>query len=294
MLGLALLTLLALGCGGATTAPTTAPETAGTATPAEAATDRATSSTEGTIYHYRKSNHDGGQIEQMALYVPAPDRFEAFFFIAGKGQAELVVGTLAPHGRWAETLEIWARYVQGHGERLARLETRLGADGRPRELHAEVEPPADLRVNHPALAAVARGAQTLPLTGHPPHIYAFDLVTLMLALRQHDAATPLTVTLVQPTFQPQPPYFETLGEITLTDEGEEMRLDQPCRRYRVAGEALGPDGGGHLWLHRDTRVLIEAVLGRANNPQWRNLRLVFERSEPSDAAGWQRVQQRAW
>ena len=216
------------------------------------------------VFHYRRTNGDGGEAEEIYVFAEAPGRIavmkeksrctNAAYVTAeidpASGQATALVG-----GRLTRELTqepfAWLTTVEGG----TKLQARIGSRDAPPTYELAVTPPwrvydfdfADMAA-YPPKAIGARAD------------FGFDLP---LTLSGDDGFT-----------------FSNRGRMTLSGATPVRHFGGPAVRYRAAGAA----GKGILWFDARSGVLLEARLPLANHSEYRDFRLRLIRTHYGEAS----------
>ena len=220
----------------------------------------------GRVYRYRRSNLDGSDPGEFALYLASETRIAALSWSPG-----------APGGRLVEAEMDWERVSVAHlesfeidarGERRAVGELELAPDGK--RLVARV----DGRALECALARL------------PWHGRDFLGASLNAALRfLADPEDHAEFEIVDLVHAPGGSELVDRGTARLVYAGEEEHAGLACRRYALGGGGLGSDGS--LWAARGDEVYLvglELELPRGEHAS--AARLEWLRSETMSAAEW--------
>lgn len=218
------------------------------------------------VHHYRRTNGDGSEAEDIYVFVEASDRVAVMkeklrctnaAYVTAKidsetGQArELTGGRLTRDG----TQEAAAWLVAEKGG--TQLSIRLATD--PRSVHLEdriaVRPPSHLY-----------DFDFADMAAHPP-----DAVG---AGADFDFDLPLFLT-TQGGYN-----FSNRGRVFLKGAARVRHFGAPSIRYRASGAA----GRGALWFDARSGVLIEARLPLANHSEYRDFRLRLLRTRYGESA----------
>ncbi|MBE1528449.1 hypothetical protein GGC65_002905 [Sphingopyxis sp. OAS728] len=216
------------------------------------------------LHHYRRTNGDGSEAEDIHVFVEAPDRVavmkeksrctNAAYVTAAldpaTGQATALVG-----GRLTRDLRqqpfAWLT-ASGDGTKLA---ARIGSADAPPSFEIAARPP--WRIYDFDFADMA---------AHPPKAvgaladFSFDLP---LILSRGDGFD-----------------FSNRGRMFLKGGARVRHFGGPAIRYRASGAA----GRGTMWFDARSGVLLEVRLPLANHSEYRDFRLRLIRTHYGEAA----------
>ena len=218
------------------------------------------------VYHYRRTNADGSEAEDIHVFAEAPGRIavmkeksrctNAAYVTAAidpaSGQAKVLVGgSLTREGTQAPAA--WMTAEDG-GKRLA---IRLATG--PRSVHLEdsidVRPPIHLY-----------DFDFADMAAHPPRAigaradFNFDLPLFLFTDGSFD--------------------FRNRGRVYLRGAAPTRHFGGPAIRYRASGAA----GNGSFWFDARSGVLLEARLPLANHSEYRDFRLRLIRTHYGEAS----------
>lgn len=222
----------------------------------------------GRVQRYRKSNLDGSEPSEIALYLASESRIEALKWYAGEPAATLVVAEMD----W-EVCSVRAFRT-----------FRLDEHG-TRTLAAELETSADRK----RLVAKVGGQEfSCALESFPWHSYDFDFSSLNVALRFLVAPAGETeLAIVDPVYGPQGIQLVAKGPVVLAYQGEEERAGLTCGRYRIDGPGL-EDRGGSLWAAKgDDAFLVAFEIDLPDEPGMSSGKLEWLRNETRSAEEWE-------
>lgn len=164
----------------------------------------------GRVFHYLKSNRDGTHPGQIALYVAAQDRIEAFKYDSGGAQATLVIG-----------------YLDWEAMTVRRLEAYGVRRGEPDQPRAWLD--SDWKAG--GVRVFSAPDSLVRIAAWPWHSYDFDFASLNLALphlRQPEQRVEFgRADIVRIGDGAE---FQDLGALSLAYEGRETRQGAAVRR----------------------------------------------------------------
>ncbi|MDO9369026.1 MAG: hypothetical protein Q7T68_10700 [Sphingopyxis sp.] len=227
------------------------------------------------VHHYRRTNGDGSEAEDIHVFVEAPDRVAVMKEKSRCTNAAYVTATLDPATGQAVALA---------GGRLTRAGTqqvfaRLSAEDGGKRIVATVE----TGPRSPPLAYTL--AARLPW-----HIYDFDFADMV--------AHPPKAVGARANFSFDLPLilsrddgfaFDNRGRMHLKGATRVRHFGGPAIRYRASGAA----GNGSLWFDARSGVLLEARLPLANHSEYRDFRLRLIRTRYGHAA-WKTALAHHW
>jgi hypothetical protein len=222
----------------------------------------------GQVFHFGKSELDGGHAAKISVYVPAVDRIETLKWDEDGKQATLVVAVID-----------WPKFSVKHfqGWQLTR--------GAAPERRVTVDVAGDQ-------LSMSLMAKPITLTHWPWHSYDFDFTSVNLTLPQ--AVNPegtLRFWRTDFVFADRPVVAE-LGEVTMSFEARERRNGAEVRRYSIGGPGL-ENSSGTWWADARTGLLVEYELPIGDEPGYASVRLKFESSRKLGAGQWEEFKRRA-
>lgn len=224
----------------------------------------------GRVHRYEKSNLDGSDPSELALYLASETELQALKWHRGEPGATLVVAEMD----WevASVRRFQSFRVDEHGTR-----TRA----------AELETTPDRK------RLVARiGAQELacPLERFPWHSYDFDFSSLNVALRfLVDPTGTVELAIVDPMHGPAGPELVARGPVELAYQATEDRAGLACRRYTIDGPGL-EERGGSLWAAAGDEVFLVAFeIDLPDEPGMSSGKLEWYANETRSAGEWEEL-----
>jgi hypothetical protein len=222
----------------------------------------------GRVHRYRKSNLDGSQASEIALYLASETRIESLKWHPEEAEATLVIAEMD----W-EVASV--RALQNF---------RVQPDG-SRTLVAELETTPDRKR---LVARIGEQELACELERFPWHSYDFDLASLNVALRfltQPEGEVELAI--VDPVQGPAGTMLVARGSVLLAYEASEERNGLPCRRYVLDGPGL-EDRGGKLWASTGDEVFLVAFeIALPDEPGMDSGRLEWLRNETKSPSEWE-------
>lgn len=216
------------------------------------------------VHHYRRTNGDGSEAEDIYVFVEAPGRVAVMKEKSPCTNAAYVTATIDPASGQATALV---------GGRLTRESTQLPfawltttADGtrvQARIGSREAAPTHELAVTPPWRVYDFDFAD---MAAYPPKEigsradFAFDLP---LILSSDDGFS-----------------FSNRGRMRLSNAARTRHFGGPAIRYRASGAA----GDGTFWFDARSGVLLEARLPLANHGEYRDFRLRLIRTTYGEAS----------
>ncbi len=218
------------------------------------------------VHHYRRSNGDGSEAEDIYVFAKAPDRVAVMKEKSRCTNAAYVTAKLDPATGQAMWLAGGRLTREGTQQVFAQLFTEDGG----KRIVAQVE-------TGPRSVAL-----TYQLTARPPwHIYDFDFADM--------AAHPPKAVGARADFSFDLPLilgtedgfaFSNRGRMVLKGAVRGRHFGGPAIRYRASGAA----GNGSFWFDARSGVLLEARLPLANHSEYRDFRLRLIRTHYGEAA----------
>ena len=222
----------------------------------------------GRVYRYAKSNLDGTDPSELALYLADETRFELLRWSPGVPAATLVAAEMD----WevASLASLSSYRIDERGER---------------SLVAGLETSPDRRL---VVARVDGRELACALERFPWHSLAFDLASLNVALRfLADPVGEVELEIIDLRLGPLGAELVAKGPARLAYAGEEERAGLACRRYSLSGPGL-EGRGGSLWVARGEEAFLVALeLEQPGAPGMDSLRLEWRRNESTSPGEWQ-------
>ena len=221
----------------------------------------------GRVHRYRKSNRDGSNPSQIALYLASETRLESLKWHAGEPEATLVVAEMDWTTCSVGTFHTYR--VDEHGERALQAELVTSSD----------RTSLDGKLGERTL--------TCALERFPWHSYDFDFASLNVCLRfLTDPSGETEFEILDPVRGPGEPVFAQKGAVVLAYDGEEERAGVTCRRYILDGPGL-EDRGGSLWASKGEEVFLVAFeIDLPDEPGMSSGQLEWLRNETLAPAEW--------
>lgn len=221
----------------------------------------------GRVQRYRKSNVDGSNPSELALYLASETRLEALKWSTGEPEATLVLAEMDWETCSVSTFHTY--HLDEHGTRALRAELVTSPDRK--------------RVD------VQLGTQklTCPLEHFPWHSYDFDFSSLNVALRFLSEPEGETEFAICDFVRGQSgPEFVPRGGVALAYVGVEERAGLDCRLYTLDGPGL-EDRGGSLWVSKgDDVFLVGFEIALPDEPGMSSGKLEWLRNETKSAEEW--------
>lgn len=223
----------------------------------------------GTLLHYVKSNRDGSQPWQVAVYSVAPTRVEVVKYKKGGEDMVVVEVDLDPvRGHMAHAFQTNLTAADSR----ATMAARVAADGRT--------------------VGVKLGngqALELPLAGLPFHFYGFDFLGIgWLLPHLVDPGQSFDVTMVDPN---RPSGRDDVPIVLTTARfepaGEEMLHGKKCRKYLLKGPFFA-GFEGRLWADFESGRLEKVESSLRTSTDWdQDFLLELQKSEQLDDFEWE-------
>lgn len=224
----------------------------------------------GTVYHYLKTNIDGTHPERVSHFVAAKDRLEAFKFHPGGERAALVIADISWSNFSVRRLESWQVFRNGDKKLFATL------------VYLD-----DHRVTEVSIPPMGRIGERTRIGQLPFDVYNFDLGGLNFVFRHLiDPRKSFVIGIADPTFQDQGPVFKYRGEVTVNYEGEEIRHEVRCRKYRIGGPGL-EHRGGIIWVNKTKGHIEDIEIQLPDNPDWQSFKFRLTAVEQMTRPQWE-------
>lgn len=238
---------------------------------AHAAAEPVASGPIGRIYHYVRSNLDGGNPEHIHVFRRDAKRIEVYKMVQKCTNAALVTADLDD--------------TKGHAPRL------VGGRLKP---NAEQEGFAFLSLD-PATNRVAisvnlpqeRIEENVQLNEPTFRMFDFDLSDLTVfgpgAIASRKPIVFEMVLIWPPAKVGE--RLRNLGRAVLTPKGEETLEGVPTLRYEAMGPAFG-DKGGPIWFDKAQGHIVEVKWGIPNHAEYNSFRLKLQGIDDGGADAW--------
>lgn len=215
------------------------------------------------VHHYRRSNGDGSEVEDIHVFSEAPGR----------------VAVMKEKSRCTNAAYVTATIDRATGQAIALVGGRLTRN-------LTQQPFAWLTTDDAGTTLAARiGSAKAPpnfeIAARPPwHIYDFDFADMAThppkaigALADFSFDLPLILS-TDDGFD-----FSNRGRVHLKGAARVRHFGERAVRYRASGAA----GNGTFWFDARSGVLIEARLPLANHSEYRDFRLRLIRTRYGEA-----------
>ncbi len=214
------------------------------------------------IYHYLRSNQDGGLPENVWVYLPDATHVEVYKMVERCANAAYVTAVLDPERRQPVS------FIGGRVARDGTQEQFAWLDYANAALHARV-PSANID-------------QQVNVGSEPWLLFDFDLGDLNglhagRPAQREDFA--FWTVLIWPDGGDDP--FRTLGETRVHFLAEDTRFGRPALRYEVSGGL-----NGQLWLDASQGNVLEARFAEPNHTGYSDFRLALEGISDGGQAEW--------
>ena len=222
----------------------------------------------GRVLHYRHSNVDGTHGSRVSLYLAGEESLEALKWNPGWDRATLVEAEMD-----------WESFS------VRRFRTSVITTGGERQHLGELEALDGGR----ELVAHFGGREMRCAIAHLPwHSYDFDLASLNVSMRYLiDPEGIVTLGIADARSAAGGPVLAFQGLVELRYEGDEERLDIPCRRYSLDGPGL-EDRGGLVWASRDDeRHFVDFEIDLADEPGYTSGKLSLLEKGELNAGEWE-------
>lgn len=223
----------------------------------------------GAVYHFVKTNIDGTQPEQVALYLAAQNRLEAFKYHPQTSRAGLVIAEMDWQLFSAKSLQSWQVFRGGEKKLFATLKYNNKA-----------------KAVTVSFSGLGKPDEITTIKSLPFHVYNFDLASLNASLPHLiNPKKSFVVGLADPTFK-DAPIFIYRGEATIQYTREEKRNNVVCRRYQIGGAGLSYRGGS-IWVNKQHGHIEDMEIDLPDNPEWKSFKLRLTKIEQMNRQEWE-------
>lgn len=226
----------------------------------------------GRTFHYERSNQDGTKPVQVYFHRAAPDRIEVYKMVRRCIRSVLVTATIDP--------------ATGAASQITGAELLPNARSAPYATLTDTGAQLVATVDLPPGAA---SRFTAPVEMRPWHEYDYDLATLSAAFEAR-AGSRADYRFGMVLFRQDPArpgeLVHWLGDAIAHFTGSERHLGRDTLRFEVAGPALGPAGGGPLWIDATGGQVVDVQWARPNHDDYTDFRLRLIAEEPAGEAAW--------
>ena len=221
----------------------------------------------GTLLLYQKSNIDGTNAGQIALFIAAEDRLEAFKWHEGGGSATLVTADMNWEAFSVRRFESWRLHADGTKQLQGTLEQ---VDGEPKVV----------------ITFGPDNQETVQLRHWPWHSYDFDFASLSASMRHLiDPESTFRIGIADLAMVSDTLRFVDKGTVTIEYLGREDRYGFASRKYAIDGEGLA-NRGGHLWVDADQGYIVDYEIDLPDEPGYESGKLRLIARESMDPEKW--------
>ena len=216
------------------------------------------------VYHYRRTNSDGSEAEDIYVFAEAPGR----------------IAVMKERSRCTNAAYVTADIDQASGQATALVGGRL-----TRELTQQPFAWLDTAADGTRLQARIGSRDAAPThelaVTMPWRVYDFDFAD-MAAYPPKEIGTRADFAFDLPLILSTDDgfSFSNRGRMMLSDATPARHFGAPAIRYRASGAA----GGGTVWFDARSGVLLEAQLPLANHSEYRDFRLRLIRTHYGEAS----------
>jgi hypothetical protein len=223
----------------------------------------------GKVFHYLKTNIDGTQPENIALYISSAVTIESFKFHEKGTRAGLVVAEMD----WENFVVRQLRSYQVTSPIDRKLFATLTFDSSKREIDVSIP--------------VARPeSETVKVLRLPFHVYNFDLASLNVSFpHMVKPKRTFTIGIADPTFKNDGPLMVYRGDLTVVFEKDGVRNGAKCRKYSASGPGVG--GRGVIWVNKKGGYIEDMEFDVPDNPDWKTFKLKLEKIEKMTPQNWE-------
>jgi len=224
----------------------------------------------GTLYQYVKTNQDGSEpMENIAIYVAAPDRLEVFKYRDPGTRAALVIA-------WFDWSIFSVRRLESH-QVLSPSESTLIAT-------MDYDPQASTATTRVLVADIP--PETIQIPQLPFHIYNFDFTSLNFSMRHlRDPLQSFTFDVADLVSRDGEWHFVNRGLATVAYIARDTVHDRPCLKYSINGDGL-ENRGGFLWVNAEGGHVEKIQIDLPDNPDWQSFLFELKETRKVSADQW--------
>ncbi|WP_019670436.1 hypothetical protein [Eudoraea adriatica] len=217
------------------------------------------------VFIYEKSNLDGSNKGQIAVYYEKEGKIEAFKWHEGHQQATVV--------------RAWVNQDDYTVRRFEALRTNhLGNE----KLNAVLEVTQDRTVN------IQLGDQNQVFKSAPAqwHSYDFDFSSLGYAYRYiRNKNQPISFNILDIELNQTPYNLKDFGSVEMTFLGEEEKLSRQVLKYGIDGPGLD-NRGGYIWFGKSDSVLVAFEIEKPDEPGYESGKLELKETLQMNQKEW--------
>ena len=214
---------------------------------------------------YEKSNLDGTNKGQIAVYYGKEGTIEAFKWHEGNQQATLVKA-------WVNQKDYTVRRFES---------LRIDHQGNE-NLIALLEVAKDRVIN------ISFGGQQLVFKSAPDqwHSYDFDFSSLGYAFRHiRNKNQPISFDILDIDRDQSPPNLKNFGTVEMIYKGEEKKWSRQVLKYQIDGPGLD-NRGGHIWFDKTNGLLVAFEIEKPDEPGYESGKLVLKEIFQKNPEEW--------
>lgn len=224
------------------------------------------------VFIYEKSNIDGSNKGQIAVYYQEKDQIEAFKWHDGNQYATIV--------------RAWMNQGDHTVQRFEALRTdHLGNE----HLNGVLEVAEDRTVN------IQFGDQQQVFQSAPSqwHSYDFDFSSLGYAFQHiHNNNQPISFNILDIDRSQSPPNLKDFGEVEMRLLGEENKWSRDLLKYGIDGPGLD-HRGGHIWFDKSGGFLVGFEIEKPDEPGYDSGKLMLKEVLSMDKEEWIKFKHKA-
>ncbi len=217
------------------------------------------------VFIYEKSNIDGSNKGQIAVYYQQEDQIEAFKWHEGNQHATVVRA-------WIDQDDYTVR-------RFEALRTdHLGNEN----LNGVLEVAVDRTIN------IQFGDQQQVFQSAPAqwHSYDFDFSSLGYAFRHiRRNNRPISFNILDIDPSQSPPKLKDFGNVVMEFEGEEEKWSRNLLKYHIDGPGLD-NRGGYIWFDKSDGFLVGFEIDKPDESSYESGKLVLKEVLEMEKTEW--------
>lgn len=223
----------------------------------------------GILYQYVKSNHDGSNPENIAVYVAAADRLEVFKYHEPGTRAGFVIA-------WMD----WSIFS------APKLESYQVLSATEVKKVATLDYSKDSKTITTRLLMADAPAETVKVEHVPFHVYNFDFTSLNFTFRHlKDPKESFTIEVPDLVYRNNEWHLVNHGSATVRYVGQQQIHGKPCVKYSIDGDGL-ENRGGFIWIHAEKGHAERMEINLPDNPDWDNFLLDLKEVRELTAEEW--------
>ncbi len=221
----------------------------------------------GNVYLYTKSNIDGSNSGQIAVYYQTPTTIESFKWRPGHSAATVVVGQIDETTLSVRDFKAYRLQSTGELQQTASLEMQDAQN---------------------ALISIGGSEQQAIIDERVWHSYDFDFASLGFLFRfLSDKQQPFVFHIADFDLNQEPPEFRNFGSVTLKYLGRDTRAEERLLKYSVDGPGLD-DRGGHIWMSETGHHMVGFEIEKPDEPGYASGKLILTEIRTMQTGDWER------